>query len=314
MTLKIRCFLIFSLFIALNCDAQDEFPDFTKMIDSSTIVYTDDTHRNQLAFSLINQANIFLCEKDTFKAIAEMKMFIDSFPNSGTDRLVRNKLGNLYLELGEYFKAESMFISTLETTILPNSGLFNPKENPNCKPIILVSDFRMAFADANIGLYQAALLQNQNEKALKYLEKADTAAMVSSDCGNGIMQNMFFVESYFPRYYANVGDTANAIKTGLRIILSEDETRLADKNTAFVKQLLLTKYTIQEIEQEIEHGISKMYEEVYFDNGKQYSRINLVMFGHKIDAIVFFNSNVEQTKLRIRSLKSLKILQNTAKY
>ena len=310
MTLKIRCLLPFLLFIAFNCDAQDEFPDFTKMKDSSTIVYTDDAHRNQLAFSLINQANIFLCEKDTFKAIAEMEVFIDSFPNSGTDRLVRNKLGNLYLELGKYFEAESMFNSALETTILPNSGLFEPKENPNCKPIISVSNFRMAFADANIGLHQAALLQNQNEKALKYLENAS----FSSDCGIAAEQNMYYIGSYYPKYYAHVGDTANAIKKGLQIFLYEDGSSLVNKNAAFLRQLLLTKYSTREINREIENSISKIYEEVYFANGKPYSQINFVLFGHKIGTDFLFDSNIEDVKLRLKSLKSLKILQNKVKY
>ena len=142
---------------------EDAFPDFSESNEKQEDKIFDISRAAQL----VNTAAINLCKKDTAKAIELLSLFITDYPNTGMDRLVGVKLGQLYVETSNLIAAEKTFKTVLSTTLVNNNlGLFSPREIENCDLIVQSFNFKRAKTMACIGLYDLEMKQKNYKRLM----------------------------------------------------------------------------------------------------------------------------------------------------
>jgi hypothetical protein len=298
---------------SVECSSQeaiDDFPDFTKSkssVEDTTKIIEIDYSR---VLQLLNSATIRLCLKDTTKSIGLLNSYINEFADSGLDRLVKIKLGQLYTETGNLILAEETYNSVLSTKNTKNDFLVTPKDIENCKPLIKISEYREAKSNACLGLYKLSMLRNDNKKALEYLNLSITKYFPYTGCGNGDETNELFINKHFVEYYASIGDTKMAINKALDMLLHDDNSRTSREVAGQLRSLLLRKYTEKEIFEEIEKGISNIYRAKYIEKGEEKEKIYFTLFGRNIDRInIYSGSNEVEIRGYLRKFVNIKFLK-----
>lgn len=299
--------------ISTICVAQvneDAFPDFSKPDDKQEEELKFDISR---AIQLVNTAVVNLCEKDTAKTIELLSLFTDDYVNTGMDRLIGVKLGQLYAETNNLIAAEKAFMAVLSAGLIKNNlGVFSPKEIENCDVIIQPSNFTKAKTMACIGLYHLEMKQKDYKKAHQYLVLANSKYFPITSCGNGIEMYLVQNNKYFVDYFLTIGDTLGAINQYLDFIFKDRDYANSKGNAMKLKHLLLKKYTQKEINEEIEKGISGIYKKKIIVKGEEKESIYFSLFDHLIDDTNFYYRKTIEGDIRIslRQNETLLILKN----
>jgi tetratricopeptide (TPR) repeat protein len=292
------------LFFSINCIAQTikkdefDFPDFGKIaIDSSKYTPTSVDSSFYKAGFLLDSSLKSLCLRDTLKAVEFLKTYLTKYHDSGIDRLVRIRLGQIYRQLHQYELAESVLLSVLNNDT--NKGYFyiTPKEIGNCEPLLKTSEYVKAKSLSCIELYKVSMLKQEYSKANEYLVRASTKYFPYMSCGNEADMYELYITQYFLEYYLFLGDTTKVINKALDNILNEDGSKLSKDNVIILKKLLQTRYSEKEIREAITKEIQAISKTRYFDKEIEKTEIHFYLFGHKIEKINKYSfSNTEDIK------------------
>jgi tetratricopeptide (TPR) repeat protein len=309
--------LMLNISISTTCMAQvaeDAFPDFTTLNkDSINKIEEKDEIDIYKELQLIDSAATHLCEKDTAKTIELLSRFMGEFPNSGMDRFVGVKLGQLYTETGNFIEAEKAFNTVLSTNYLRrNSSIFYPPEIENCDLMIDGRKFKETKANACFGLYDLEMRKKNYKKAYESLILANTVHLPYKECGNGIEMSIVNYNKYFVDYFLKTGDTTKAINQSFDIIFEDYRYKVSKENVHILKGLLLKKYTQKAINNEIEKAISGLYKKRTIENGEEKEKIYFCLFGYCIDAInkTFNGENEGAIRAKLSVFSTLKALKD----
>jgi hypothetical protein len=246
--------------------------------------------------TLLNNIECLWHENRDIEAITQLEAFERKYPTNYLLYSIKSMLSNLYLENGQPEKAIQKRIELIhfehtdrEHRISEASTLFLVKYDyyPTLKArtSVIISEM---FQD-----------QLQKDSAFKYLALADNCYLLELGCGNAIMMHRSDLSFDFCRFYLRFGDTTAAIQRLLHYFLEEDGDAMAVSEK--LKELLLTRYSQEEINAAIENAIRKSRINRDYN---EYGIIYFTLFGEKLRTYV----RKKHHKENLRNIRYIKIL------
>lgn len=215
--------------------------------------------------SLLNLASRALTLHDTNAAIGHLEDFAKTYPRSSAIYVTNQRLAEMYISRKNYDSALAKLSYAVSFKAAGYSDLkmldsFNNLGGSVKNYFIAINNYLL--------LSRVFELQNDNRKALQYLNLADTICHKKhGECGNDLINCLSYVSLSFADYYIRNGDTNKAISRLVQDFAGgEHYSYEAAKK---LKQVLHYKYNIEEIKQEIDHGIASS---IVRDGGKNEPR------------------------------------------
>jgi hypothetical protein len=248
--------------------------------------------------TLLNNIECLWHENRDREAITQLEAFERKYPTSYLLYSIKSMLSFLYLENGQHEKAIQKRIDLLHfkhnyqnclsneaaTLFLNRAEYYTTLKARSC---VFISE-----------IYQSQL---QKDSAIKYLNLADNEFLPYQDCGNGIRMYKSYLSFDFCRFYLKFGDTTAAIQRLLHYFLEEDGDAVAISEK--LKELLLTRYSQEEINAEIENAIRKSRINRDYDD---YGIIYFTLFGEKLRTYVQKKNHKEN----LRNNRYIRILRS----
>ncbi len=238
-----------------------------RLLLSLLLIFNTPCCFGQPASALLSSASQALTQLDTNAAIGYLEDFAQKYPSSAAIYITNQRLAEMYISRKNYDSARAKLLYAVSFKSSHDANtyreIFDSLDN-------LGSFAKNYFTDIGNYLLLSRVfeLQNNNRKALQYLNLADTICHKKhGDCGNDLINCESYVSLSFADHYIRTGDTVKAISRLVQYFLAgEHYSYEAAKK---LKQVLHYKYSIKEIKQEIDRGIASS---IVRDGGKNEPR------------------------------------------
>jgi tetratricopeptide (TPR) repeat protein len=246
---------------------------------------------DSIKYSLING--------DTSTAILHLENFERNYSNNFLLSYTNDLLGDLYDKTGKSTKSFEKRKKALDfrPTDFSYKGI-----DSNYIFLFDKRNYSTIRANACIKISEVYIKQSNMDSSLKYLKLADDKYLPYKDCVNGMLMYRSFLSFKFCDHYLHFGDTTNAIKRLFRYFLEVDGNAFAV--TKKLKELLLKKYSQEQIELEVKKSIEKC--KIIKDKYSEVKLIRFVMFNEKI--YMRFDDSNGSPKNQLRTNKLVKLL------
>lgn len=230
------------------------------------------------------------------EAIAELEAFERKYPTNYLVYATKNLLSLLY---DRNNKPDKAFQKRIELIYFEHSDREH-RVNKAATSFLLKNDYYPTLK-ARTCVIVSEIFQDQMQidSALKYLNLADNEYLPYQDCGNGIIMYRSYLSFDFCRFYLRFGDTSAAIKRLLHYFVEEDGDAVAVSKE--LKALLLTKYSLEEINTAVDNAIKNCRIIRDYDD---YGIIHFTLFGEKLKTYV----RKKHHKENLRNNRYIKIL------
>ncbi|MCB0791949.1 MAG: hypothetical protein H6595_06825 [Flavobacteriales bacterium] len=196
---------------------------------------------------LIQQAEDHYCAGDTMQALRSLETYAEQYPDLATTVFVKWRLAEHLLQSDT---AGALRLMNEALAIEPMFGWVNIKDSCVLFQRRLSGSVK---ADMCVEMNRIYRAMDDPQQALHCLELADTKYLPYQGCGNGMLMYKTFLSPEFAKVYLQLGDTAQAMDRLLLFLFSTDGD--ARPVAAMLKEILLERYTAEEIARELRKGI-----------------------------------------------------------
>jgi hypothetical protein len=197
----------------------DGFPDFTKPTKMDSVKRMDVLCYSELEEfrirNILDSATLSLCDNDTTKTIDILTRFAMDYKNTGMDKLVNLRIGQLYFDKGDIFLAHKKYKEVIESEeinfpfLVSYGGSF---EIQKCEEIVSFSDYRKIKYLTCLSAFKAAMFEKDYFKAYQMLILVEyTHFPKQIQCGNEYQDYRHKLNRCFIEYYLKVEDFGNAL-------------------------------------------------------------------------------------------------------
>lgn len=196
------------------------------------------------------------CSCDTANAIQRLETFTRKYPDSNLSLVLNGRLAELYLARGQKKVAcicldKALRIKAKYVDCKYPPGNCVSKFLPYAGPDPTLRKFQMC-----IMMSQLLTAENAPRKALHYLNLADWDYLPSKGCANGAYMYQTFLTMHFADVYLSMKDTLSAMNRLFKYMMIDEA--ITEKVARRLKTLLLTKYSNNEVQQEIQRALARI--------------------------------------------------------
>jgi tetratricopeptide (TPR) repeat protein len=210
---------------------------------------------NKEAIKLVDSANAAFCKNDTLATIAILENIEKLYPSDGVVAISNKALADLYIAQGRIKDAKEKLLYGVSYT--KTSVSVSNRTVEGCPQIIFNRDLITAKAESCVSLSRLFLQDKQFASSLYYLQQAETKFNPYKNCGNGSNMYCVYLTPFFVDHYLAMGDTSKAIARLLNYFMMHDGN--TEPVTKKLKELLLQKYTQQQITAAVKKGLRDMW-------------------------------------------------------
>ncbi len=208
-----------TLNIGFSQNDLDGFPDFTKPSNLDSVKRINALCYGELENfrirKILDSATLYLCNNDTSKALEILTRFVEDYKNTGMDKLVNVRIGQLYFDKRNIFLAQKKYKEVMESEELSFPHLvsyrrdFEPKK---CEEIVSFSDYKIIKYLACLSAFKSAMFEKDYFKAYQMLVLVESTHFPQKiECGNAYQDYKHKMNTCFIEYYVQVEDYKNAL-------------------------------------------------------------------------------------------------------
>ncbi|MDI1255247.1 MAG: hypothetical protein PSV16_04020 [Flavobacterium sp.] len=253
---------------------------------------------------LIENVKQSVCENDTTKIVSLLEKFEKEHPRGSLIIRSNRALAKIYLKRGQTQKAIEKL--TYALNYVPEDKEYYYRELDSCKAFL---DFRFGNykSDICVEISDIFLQEKDFENALIYLNFADNEHFpYQGGCLNGILMYKSYLSQKFADYYLQIGDTAKATTSLLDYFMEKDGDYIL--LTKKLKEILLKKYTKEEISNEIKKGIDNLKIVAERTKTNPIKVVRFTIFNHTINKSAYQNKKLKYYRTQLTNDESIKIL------
>jgi hypothetical protein len=255
----------------------------------------------EYGLSILDSINYSFCIGDTNKTIHYLEIYSEKYPKLANTLIVNLCLCKFYIANKNYQTAINKLTYTLH--IQPEKGLgFEEYEGCN-----LFNKYNFHFIRADICVELSGLYETLGDtiQAIAYLDSANNKYVNYIACGNGIINYQAYLSLKYADLFLKTGDTTKAVNQLLDHFITEESNSI--KVTQKLKQLLLLKYSQEQINKEIVKGTRRLKMQMEYKDGEKERFYSFTIFGHNLD-LPF--DTLKDNKYYLSNNESLKLLIN----
>ena len=256
----------------------------------------------QYGLRILDSATHSFCIGDTNKTIHYLESYSQKYPDLANTVIVNLCLGQFYIAKKNYQTAINTLTNTLR--IQPEDG-FLFKEPKVCN-LFNKYDFSFARADICVELSKAYEKLADTIQAIAYLDSADKKYVKYIGCGNGIHNYQAYLSLKYADLFLNMGDTTKAINRLLEHFMTHESNSI--KVTQKLKELLLLKYSPEQINKEIIKGTRRLNVYREYKNDQKVKLYSFIIFGHNL--VLPFDT-LRDNKYYLGENENLKLLRQS---
>lgn len=257
-----------------------------------------------------------ICSKDFTNAINSLESFKQEFPNSDLISSIELTLGIIHTDMKDFDKAEKIYKDLINNykngshqsvacgflvDFIKQENIGTDEELCYFENIVSI-----AYSDSEESIKHYALLNlsrlyretNRLEKALTYLDKAQTIGKFRARCGNGIALELMGDALDYAEIYKLMGEPNKALEYLLPVAFNGRYFGEDSRVVQYANEILQENYEMDYIQSELDKSISNLEFEDYTDRDRTYKKYVIYFLDVKIS---LFCSSKESSKETIQN-------------